>query len=83
MKSNHASIIFVKRAKNNSLSGQRTIMYILCKPDYIQSCKVKATRTPKSTIEKSVSICSQLTGMSLGQYLRETNKFLQSLKEGK
>jgi len=73
----------ILRVKSDSLSGQKTIMYILCKPDYIQSCKAKATPTPKPTLERSVSICSQLTGMPLGQYLRETNKFLQSLREGK
>lgn len=44
--------------------------------------KAKRILESKPLLKRSVSICFQVTGMSLGRYIKETNNLLQSLQKG-
>lgn len=82
MKMNYATLLFVKRVKENSSSGQRTIIYMHCKAKGNPTYKAKGILVSKPVLKKSVSICFQVVGMTLGRYIKETNKLLQNLQKG-
>jgi len=78
----YTTLLFVKGIKENSSSGQRTIIYMHCKAKINPNYKAKGVLVSKPMLKKSESECFQVTGMPLGRYINEIHKFLQSLRKG-
>ena len=82
MKTNYSTLLFVKRVKGSSSSRQRTIIYMHYKSKETPVFKAKRVLESKPLLQRCTSICFQVTGMSLGRYIKETNNLLQSFQKG-
>jgi len=81
MKTDYTTLLFVKRFKDTLSNNQKIMVFLHYKPKDI--VRISPFNKPKKALYPDTSLCFRLTGKTLGQFVRETEELLQSLKKGK